>query len=93
MDHWVTTLFTNVFQFGLISGSRNTLIRREPGTANIARKIDHYDKGGLMIWAGITLVGRKYTNVFKIDIWTTAILESYVHLFSGAVGLNFPLSG
>ncbi|GFX02310.1 hypothetical protein TNCV_2284781 [Trichonephila clavipes] len=57
MDQWATTLFTDVFQFSLISGFRNTLIRREPGTANNARKIDHYDKGGLMIWAGITLKG------------------------------------
>ncbi|GFT21721.1 hypothetical protein TNCV_2969741 [Trichonephila clavipes] len=38
MDQWVTTLFTDVFQFSLISGSRNTLIRREPRTTTNAPK-------------------------------------------------------
>ncbi|GFX83089.1 transposable element Tcb2 transposase [Trichonephila clavipes] len=98
MDQWVSTLFTDVFQFSLISGSRNTSIRREPGSTINARKIDHYDKGGLMIWVDITLVFRTYTNVFERDIWIAArykneILESYVRLFRGAVGLNFPFSG
>ncbi|GFY07351.1 transposable element Tc1 transposase [Trichonephila clavipes] len=94
----MSTLFTDVFQFSLISDSRNTLIKREPGTATNARKIDHYDKGGLMICTGITLVCRTYTNVFERDIWTDAryrneIWESHVRLFRGAVGLNVPFSG
>ncbi|GFW23441.1 transposable element Tcb2 transposase [Trichonephila clavipes] len=98
MDQWVTTLFTDVFQFSLISGSHNTLIRRESGTTTNARKINHYDKGGLMIWVDITLVCHTYTNVFERDIWTAAryrneILESYIRLFRGAVDLNFPFSG
>ncbi|GFX52207.1 hypothetical protein TNCV_4800641 [Trichonephila clavipes] len=43
---------------------------REPGTATNVRKIDHCDKGGLMIWKGITLNCRTFTNVSERDTGT-----------------------
>ncbi|GFV31493.1 transposable element Tcb2 transposase [Trichonephila clavipes] len=94
MDQWVDVLFIHVSQFSLISDSRCTLTRRAQGTATIVRKIDDYDKGGLMIWEGITLDCRSYTNVFERDIGTAArywneILEIYVRLLRGTVGSNF----
>ncbi|GFT36588.1 HTH_Tnp_Tc3_2 domain-containing protein [Trichonephila clavipes] len=82
----------------IISESRNILIRREPGTATNVRKVDHCDKEGLMIWKGITLDCRTFTNVFERDTGTVLrdigmILESYVLLFRGAVDPNFIFIG
>ncbi|GBN58365.1 Transposable element Tc1 transposase [Araneus ventricosus] len=99
MDQWATVLFTDESRFSLNTDSRRTFIWREPGTRYLpsnVREIDHYGGGGLMAWAGIMLDGRTPLHVFERGTVTgvryrDVILEPYVRLFRGAVGLEFIL--
>ncbi|GBL83507.1 hypothetical protein AVEN_53740-1 [Araneus ventricosus] len=99
MDQWATILFTDESRFSLNTDSRRTFIWREPGTRYIpsnAHKIDHYGRGGLMVWLGIMLDGRTPLHVFEGGTVTGVrckdeILEPYVRLFRGAVGPEFIL--
>ena len=94
---WSTMLFTDESRFSLDTDSRRTLIWREPMTRyhpSHIREMDHYGGGGVMVWAGIMLDSRTPLHVFDRGSLTAMryreeILEPYVRLFRGAVGLRF----
>ncbi|GBO11641.1 Transposable element Tc1 transposase [Araneus ventricosus] len=99
MDQWATVLFTDESRYSLTTDSRRTFIWREPGTCYLSFnvcEIDHYGRGGLMVWAGIMLDGQTSLHVFERGTVTGVryrdeILEPYVRLFRGAVGPKFIL--
>ncbi|GBM11017.1 Transposable element Tcb2 transposase [Araneus ventricosus] len=99
MDQRATVLFIDESRFSLNTDSRRTFIWREPGTRYLpyyVREIDHYGRGGLMVWAGIMLDGGTPLHVFERGTVTGVryrdeILEPYVRLFRGAVGPEFIL--
>ncbi|GBN66926.1 hypothetical protein AVEN_67930-1 [Araneus ventricosus] len=96
MDQWATVLFTDESRFTLNTDSRRTFIWREPGSRYLSSnvlEIDHYGGVGLMVWADIMLDGRTPLHVFERGAVTGVryrdeILEPYVRLFRGAVGLS-----
>ncbi|GFV91872.1 transposable element Tcb2 transposase [Trichonephila clavipes] len=68
MDQWVTILFNDNFRFSLINDSLGTFLWREPRTCYLLsniREIDHYGRGGLMVWTGIKLDGRAHVHIFE----------------------------
>ncbi|GBM04250.1 Transposable element Tc1 transposase [Araneus ventricosus] len=99
MDQWATVPFTDESRFSLNTDFRHTFMWREPETRYLpsnVREIDHYGRGGLMVWAGIMLEGRTPLHVFERGTVTGVryrdeILEPYVRLFRGAVGPEFIL--
>ncbi|GFX01565.1 DDE_3 domain-containing protein [Trichonephila clavipes] len=84
---------------GLTSDSRHTCIWGKPGTRYLLfnlREIDHYDSGGVKIWARIKLDGRTHLHVFERGTLTAVrhgdeVLEPYLRHFTVAVDADFIL--
>ncbi|GFY14136.1 transposable element Tcb2 transposase [Trichonephila clavipes] len=99
MDQWMTILYTDESQCSLASDSNRTFIWGELWThflSSNVREMGHYDSGGLIVWASITLNSRTHLHVFQIGTVTAVwyrdeVLELYVYLFRGAVGCDFIL--
>ncbi|GFT26149.1 transposable element Tc3 transposase [Trichonephila clavipes] len=90
-------MFSDESQFSLSSDSRQVTIWRERGThfepRNIT-EIHHFPSRGVMVWAGIIMEGRTDLHFFDTGYVTAQryrneVLDPYVHLFRGAVGLDF----
>ncbi|GFX73596.1 transposable element Tcb2 transposase [Trichonephila clavipes] len=97
MDQWVTVLFSDQSWFSLTSDFLCTFIRREPGTHYLSsnvRKIDHYSRGGLIVWACVMLDEHTHFQVFErgnviAERYRDEVFDSYVYLFRVAIGPDF----
>ncbi|GFX39877.1 transposable element Tcb1 transposase [Trichonephila clavipes] len=87
---------TTVSRFSLQSDSRRTLIWRAPGTRyHQENTIEQHRYGGAvwLVWGGIILGSRTDLHVQSVTmtgrIYRDVILEQHVHLFRGAMGVEF----
>ncbi|GFV19837.1 transposable element Tcb2 transposase [Trichonephila clavipes] len=84
-------------RFSLRSDSHHILIWRERGSRNHPSNIierDRYGGHGVLVWGGIMLGSRADLHVFDAGSFNgtrycNEILLPYVHLFTGAMGLQF----
>ncbi|GFX35830.1 transposable element Tcb2 transposase [Trichonephila clavipes] len=89
-------MFSDEARFSLSSDSRRVMKWRERGTRFEPRNITerhHFPSRGVMVWAGIMIDCRTDLHVFDAGSVTAQryrdeVLESYVRLFRGAVGLD-----
>ncbi|GFV69520.1 transposable element Tcb1 transposase [Trichonephila clavipes] len=84
-------------RFSLSSDSHRILIWRERGSRNHPTNIierDRYGGRGVLVWGGIMLGSRTDLHIFDAGSingtrYCNEILLPYVHLFRGAMGLQF----
>ncbi|GFV01429.1 transposable element Tcb2 transposase [Trichonephila clavipes] len=96
-NEWRRVLFTDESRFSLSSDSHRILIWRERGSRNHPSNIierDRYGGRGVLVWGGIMLGSRRNLHIFDADSvngtrYCNEILLPYVHLFRGAMGLQF----
>ncbi|GFY27143.1 transposable element Tcb2 transposase [Trichonephila clavipes] len=94
---WANMMFSDEFRFSLSRDSRWLTIWREHGTRFEPRNITErhpFPSRGVMVWTGIMMDGRTDLHFFDTGSVTAQryrdeVLESYVHLFRGAVGPDF----
>ncbi|KFM57858.1 Transposable element Tcb2 transposase, partial [Stegodyphus mimosarum] len=97
VGEWANVMFSNEPRFSLSTDSRRVTIWRERGTRFEPRNISerhHFPSRGIMVWAGIMMVGRIDLHFFDTGSVTgqryrDEVLEPYVRLFRGAVGPDF----
>ncbi|GFU55309.1 transposable element Tcb2 transposase [Trichonephila clavipes] len=96
VGEWANVMFSDEYRFSLSSDSRRVTIWRECGTRFEPRNITerHFPSRGVMVWAGIMMEGRTDLHFFDTGSVTAQryrdeVLEPYVRLFRGAVGLDF----
>ncbi|GFY10515.1 transposable element Tcb2 transposase [Trichonephila clavipes] len=90
-------LFTDESRFSLSSDYHRILIWRERGSRNHPSNIierDKYGGRGVLVWGGIMLGSRTDLHLFDAGSvngtrYCNEILLPYVHLFRGAMGLQF----
>ncbi|GFY36567.1 transposable element Tcb2 transposase [Trichonephila clavipes] len=88
---------THESRFSLSSDSHRILIWRERGSRNHPSNIierDRYGGRDVLVWGGIMLGSRTDLHIFDAGSvngtrYCNAILLPYVHLFRGAMGLQF----
>ncbi|GFW55920.1 transposable element Tcb2 transposase [Trichonephila clavipes] len=90
-QQWSCVMFSDESRFSLQSGSRRTLIWREPGTRyHQENTIERHRYGGAgwPVWGGIILGSRTDLHVQSVTmtghIYRDVILEQHVRLFLGA---------
>ncbi|GFV61166.1 transposable element Tcb2 transposase [Trichonephila clavipes] len=96
-NEWGRVLFTDESRFSLCSDSHRILIWRERGSRNHSSNIigrNRYGGHGVLVWGGIMLGRRTDLHIFDAGSvnWTRYCIEillPYVHLFRGAMGLQF----
>ncbi|GFW18696.1 transposable element Tcb1 transposase [Trichonephila clavipes] len=96
-NEWGQVLFTDESRFSLISDSHRILIWRERGSRNHPSNIierDRYGGRGVLVWGGIILGSRTDLHIFDAGSvngtrYCNEILLPSVHLFRGAMGLQF----
>ncbi|GFX09588.1 transposable element Tc3 transposase [Trichonephila clavipes] len=89
-------MFSDEFRFSLSSDTRRVTVWRERGTRFEPRNITerhHFPSRGVMVWAGIMMNFRTDLQFFDTGSVTAQrnrdeVLEPYVRLFRGAVGLD-----
>ncbi|GFU85587.1 transposable element Tcb2 transposase [Trichonephila clavipes] len=96
-NEWGRVLFTDESRFSLSSDSHRILIWRERGSRNHPSNVierDRYEGRGVLVWGGIRLGSRTDLHIFDAGSvngtrYCNEILLPYVHLFRGAMGLQF----
>ncbi|GFW06639.1 transposable element Tcb2 transposase [Trichonephila clavipes] len=96
-NEWGRVLFTDESKFSLSGDSHCILIWRERGSRNHPSNIierDRYGGRGVLVWGGIMLGSRTDLHIFDAGSvngtrYCNEILLPYVHLFRGAIGLQF----
>ncbi|GFU88196.1 transposable element Tcb1 transposase [Trichonephila clavipes] len=96
-NEWGRVLFTDESRFSLSSDSHRILIWRERGSCNHSSNIierDRYGGRGVLVWGGIMFGSRTDLYIFDAGSvngtrYCNEILLPYVHLFRGAMGLQF----
>ncbi|GFT76766.1 transposable element Tcb1 transposase [Trichonephila clavipes] len=96
-NEWGRVLFTDESRFSLRSDSHRILIWRERESRNHPSDIierDRYGGRGVLVWRGILLGCRTDLHIFDAGSvngtrYCNEILLPYVHLFRGAMGLQF----
>ncbi|GFX84449.1 transposable element Tcb2 transposase [Trichonephila clavipes] len=96
-NEWGRVLFTDESRFSLSSDSHRILIWRERGSRNHPSNIierDRYGGRGVLVWGGIMFGSRTDLHIFDAGSvngtrYFNEILLPYVHLFRGAMGLQF----
>ncbi|GFV45808.1 transposable element Tc1 transposase [Trichonephila clavipes] len=96
-NEWGRVLFTDESRFSLSSDSHRIHIWRERGSRNHPSNIierDRYGGRGVLVWGGIVLGSRTDLHIFDAGSvngtrYCNEILLPYVHIFRGAMGLQF----
>ncbi|GFX98335.1 transposable element Tc1 transposase [Trichonephila clavipes] len=96
-NEWGRVLFTDESRFSLSSDSHRILVWRERGSRNHPSNIierDRYGGRGVLVWGGIMLGSRIDLHIFDAGSvngtrYCNEILLPYLHLFRGAMGLQF----
>ncbi|GFT25985.1 transposable element Tcb2 transposase [Trichonephila clavipes] len=97
-NEWGRVLFTDESRFSLSSDSHRILIWRQRGSRNHPSNIierDMYGGRGVHVWGGIMLGSRTDLHIFDAGSFNATRycneILPYVHLFRGAMGLQFLL--
>lgn len=96
---WSQVLFTDESRFSLECDTRRVLVWRERGTRNnpiFVRERSHYRRGGLMVWAGISIGGRTDLHIIRngnltAQRYADEILRPHVVPYAAAIGDSFLL--